>query len=78
MLRDVIERTDTSHQDRRGLSGRDTRAWGWSRPDCTDRALPDDSVDRTGIGAGAHGRDQKVCLSDPANLLGSGKAYTLI
>ena len=65
MLRDVVERTNTSDQDRRGLPGRDTRTRGRARPHRADRALPDDSVHRTGLGAGAHSRDQQVRLSDP-------------
>lgn len=78
MLRDVIERADTSHQDSRGLPEHDTRTRGRARPDRTDRALPDDSVHRTRFGAGTHCRNQPVRLSDPAAFLsgGEGKAYT--
>jgi hypothetical protein len=64
VLRDVIERANTSDQDRGGLPERDGRTRGRPRPHHTDRALPDDSVDRTGVGAGADGRDQQVSLSD--------------
>jgi len=52
MLRDIIERTDPSHEDRGGLSEHDTRTRGWPRSHSAYRALPNHSVYHSGPSAG--------------------------